>query len=76
MYHNVGYTTMWDNEWAWVRGPRAHLINRFGLYQGTTLVVPAAARERSGLQPLQKHVPQGLKPKSLLTHCGTAEAEP
>jgi|NGEPerStandDraft_6_1074524.scaffolds.fasta_scaffold02926_9 hypothetical protein len=43
MYDNVVYITMWDNEWAWARGTGTHLINRFGLYQGTTLVVPAAA---------------------------------
>jgi hypothetical protein len=31
--------------------------------QGTTLVVPNEPQKMSGLLPLQKHVPQGLKPK-------------
>ena len=75
MYDNVVYITMWDNEWAWARGTGTHLINRFGLYQGTTLVVPAAAGKVRALA-LARTGPSGLKPNSLLTHCGTAEAVP
>ncbi len=40
---------------------RAHLINRYGLYQGTTLVVPDDAVECEGFSPC-KIFPQGLKP--------------
>jgi hypothetical protein len=35
-----------------------------------------AALVDSALQPLQKQVRQGLKPKSLLARCGKAEAVP